>query len=89
MALQFVRLLSHDGSSNYQAMQLTNDFINLILFKDQFRLSLNQSISDPVKANVTDRLPTTLQPLDQFEATATELTRRIIEYELLPLKAAK
>lgn len=89
LALQFARLLSPDGSSNYEAMQLTNDSINLILFKDRFGLSLNQSISDPVKANVTDRLPTTRQPLDQFEATATELTRHIIEYELLPINAAK
>ncbi|MGC2221530.1 MAG: hypothetical protein WA624_03750 [Methylocella sp.] len=88
LALQFVRLLSHDGSSNYEAMQLTNDSINLILFKDHFGLSLNQSISDPVKANVTDRLPRTPQPLDQFEVAATELTRHIIEYELLPINAA-
>jgi hypothetical protein len=88
-AVQFVRLLSPDGSSNYQTMQLTNDSINLVLFKDQFALSLNQSISDPIKANITDGLATTRQPLEKFEPTATELTRRIIEYELLPLKAAK
>lgn len=89
LALQFVRLLSPDGSSNYQSMQLTNDSINFILFKDQFGVSLNQAISDPVKANVTSGLPTTRQPLDKFESTVTELTRRIIEYELLPLKAGK
>jgi hypothetical protein len=88
-ALQFVRLLSPDGSSNYKAMQLTNDSINLVLLKDQFWMSLNQLISDPVKANITDGLPTTRQPLDRFEPTATDLTRRIIEYELLPVKAAK
>jgi hypothetical protein len=37
----------------------------------------------------TSGLPTTRQPLDKFESTVTELTRRIIEYELLPLNAAK
>lgn len=87
IALQFVRLLSPDGSSNYQAMQLTNDSINLVMFKDQFGVSLNESISDAVKANVTDGISTARQPLDKFDAVATELTRRIIEYELLPLKS--
>lgn len=52
-ALQLVRLLSPDGSSNYQKMHLTNDSINLILLKDQFGVSLNGSITDSVKANVT------------------------------------
>ena len=89
LALQFVRLLSPDGSSNYQTMHLSNDSINLVLLKDQFGVSLNQSISDAVKANVTERLPTAPQSLDKFEPVATELTRRIIEYELLPLKAAR
>lgn len=89
LALQFVRLLSPDGSSNYQTMQLTNDSINIILLKDEFGVSLNQSISDPVKANVTASLPTARQPLHKFESTVTDLIQRIIEYELLPLKAAK
>jgi hypothetical protein len=88
LALQFVRLLSPDGSSNYSTMQLTNDSINLVLFTDQFRISLNQSISDAVKANITHGFSTAQQPLDGFESVVTELTRRIIEYELLTLKPA-
>jgi hypothetical protein len=88
-ALQFVRLLSPDGSSNYKTMQLTNDSINFVLFKDEFGISLNQSISDSVKANITEGLSIERQPMDNFEATARDLTRRIIEYELLPLHPAK
>lgn len=89
IALQLVRLLSSDGSPDYQKMQLTNDSINLVLLKDQFGVSLNQSISDAVKANVTDGISLQRQPLDKFESVATELTRRVIEYELLPLQTAK
>jgi hypothetical protein len=88
-ALQFVRLLSPDGSSNYQAMHLTNDSINLLLLNDAFGVSLNQSISDAVKANVTDNLAKGRQPIDKLESVAMELTRRVIEYELLPTAAAK
>lgn len=89
LALQFVRLLSPDGSADYQKMQLTNDSINLIMHKDQFGVSLNQSISNAVKVNVTEGISLQRQPLDKFESLATELTRRVIEYELLPLQAAK
>jgi hypothetical protein len=89
LALQFVRLLSPDGSSNYETMQLTNDSLNLVLFNDQFGVSLNQSISNAVKVNVTDGVSMARQPLDKLESVVTELTRRIIEYELLPLNAAK
>jgi hypothetical protein len=89
LALQFVRLFSPDGSSNYQMMQLTNDSINLVILKDQFNISLNQSVSDAVKANVTDGLSTTRQSTDELEAVAAELTRRIIEYELLSLNSIR
>jgi hypothetical protein len=89
IALQFVRLLSPDGSSNYEAMQLTDDSINLVLFEDKFGVSLNQSISQAVKANVTDDLSAATQPLDKLGPFATELARRIIEYELLSLNAGR
>lgn len=89
LALQFVRLLSSDGSSEYQKMQLTNDSINLILLKDQFSVSLNQSIADAVRSNVTEGISLQRQPLNRFETVANELTRRIIEYELLTLQATK
>ncbi|MBK8210879.1 MAG: hypothetical protein IPK78_13865 [Rhodospirillales bacterium] len=89
LALQFVRLMSPDGSSNYETMRLSNDSINLVLLKDQFGVSLNQSMSEAVKANVATGLPMTPQPLEKFEKVATELTRRIIEYEVLPLKASR
>lgn len=87
LALQFVRLLSPNGSADYKAMRLTNDSINLILFKDQFGISLNQSLSDAVRANIINGLPIIRQPLAELQRFATELTRRIIEYELLPLKS--
>ncbi len=87
--MQFVRLLSPDDPPDYQKMQLTNDFINLVLLKDQFGVSLNQSISEAVRANVTEGISLQKQPLDMFKSVATELTRRIIEYELLPLQATK
>lgn len=83
LALQFVRLLSPDGSSNYQTMRLTDDSVNVVLFDEQFGFSLNQSISDAVKANVTASLPTTKQPIDLLQALSVDLVRRIIEYELL------
>lgn len=89
VALQFVRLLSPDGSPTYQRMQLTSDSINLVLLKDQFGVSLNQSISEAVRANITQGISTQRQSIDMFEAVATELTRKIIEYELLPLQAKK
>jgi len=89
LALQFVRLVSPDGSADYPRMQLTNDSINLVLLKDQFGVSLNQSISDAVRANVAEGISLQKQPLDKIESVATELTRRIIEYELLPLHATK
>lgn len=89
LALQFVRLLSPDGSSEYQKMLLTNDSINLVMLKDQFGVSLNQSVADAVRANVTEGISLQRQPLDRFESVANELTRRIIEYELLTLQATK
>jgi len=89
LALQFVRLLSPDGAANYQTMKLTNDSINLIFLKDQFGISLNQYISDSVKANITDGLPKTQLPLDKFEPTAADIARKIVEFELLSLVAKK
>lgn len=89
LALQFVRLLSPDGSPTYQKMQLTNDSINLLLLKDQFGASLNQAISEAVKMNIAQGISLQKQPINKFESVATELTRRIIEYELLPLQAKK
>ena len=82
LALQFVHLLSTDGSANYQKMQLTNDSINLVFFKDHFGISLNQSISTSVKANITDGLPSEFS-LDKFEIVAAGIARKIIEFELL------
>ncbi|MGE0645054.1 MAG: hypothetical protein AB7P24_15430 [Nitrospira sp.] len=89
LSLQFVRLLSTDGSPDYQKMQLTDDSINLILLKNQFGVSLNQSLSEAVRANVTDGISLERQPLDKFESVAAELTRRVIEYELLPAQKSK
>jgi len=89
LALQFVRLVSPDGFPNYQTMRLTNDSINLLLFDGQFGISLNQSISDAVKVNITNGLSVDRQPLDAFDSVASEIIRRIIEYELLPLNSAK
>lgn len=83
-AIQFLRLVSPDGSSEYEKLNLTNDSINLVLGDDNFWVSLNSNISDAVKANVADGLTLVHQPLNEIEGYAATLLRRIIEFELLP-----
>lgn len=86
LALQFVRLISPDGSSDYKRMQLSNDSINMVLMDGTFSVSLNQSISDAVRANVTDGISLERQDQEQFLPIAVDLARRVIEYELLLLR---
>lgn len=85
LAIEFVRLISQDGSSNYKTMQITGDSILLIFDDDKFRVSLHEAISSTARANIADGISTSWQPLDNFEPLAADLARRIIEYGLLPL----
>ena len=84
MALQIVRLIDPDGTASYDAMRLTNDSINLVITGEQFGISLNTAISDEVRENIAGGAGTEMRPLSDLTKSAAELTRRIIEYELLP-----
>lgn len=83
LAIQFIRLLDSNMSGDFQQMELTNDSINLVILEKDFGLSLNSSISESVKSGVVADTPTVNQPLEKFSEVAANLTRRIIEYELL------
>ena|SRR6266478_3809896 len=86
-ALQFVRVESLDGSSNYTKLRLTNDSINLVLLSEEFGLSLNQSISEEVARNIIGNMPRARRSIADLEAVATKLVRGIIEYQVVVAQA--
>ena len=86
IALQFVRLVSPENSLVYQQMRLTDDSINIVLLEDKFTVSLNAKISEAIKANIADKLTLNRQSIDKLTGFSAELTRLVIEYELLSIE---
>lgn len=87
-ALAFSRLVSPDGTSNYKQMRQTGDSIFLILLSDQFQVSRDTNISQPVRQDVLGDLSTAPQPMADFNKTSVALVKRIIEYQLLDTSAS-
>lgn len=87
-AIQFVRLVSPDGSVNIERMHLTNDSVNFVLMGNQFGVSFNGGISHSVDVNIGAGLPRSgLQPLEYLQEILKKITRSIMEYELTNLNS--
>ena len=82
-AIQFLRLVASDGSDDYGKMRLTNDSINLVLFAEEFGVSLNSQVSQAVAENVVGDLPRQRRPMAEVKDAVIALVRRTIEYQLL------
>ena len=86
-AMQFVRVESISGHTDYTNFRLTNDSINLVLFPEDFGLSLNQSISQAVTRNVVGDMPRARRSILELDSAAATLVRRIIEHQMLVAQA--
>ena len=83
LALQLVRVRGKEHAAVHDNFMLTNDSINLVLTEEEFWVSLNQSISKDVVADIVGDLSRNYRSLDVFENTLIVLLRRAIERELI------
>lgn len=86
LALQFVKLRATNPKEiapvPFENLGLTNDSINLILRENDFLVSLNSVISDPVKTRIVGPL-SGVRLMTEFDDASKGLVERIIKYELL------